>query len=94
MANKEIGNGVYTFALAFLQFTQAFRVMESGTRRRLETKGPRSRPLPARCLRRGPELVDSDVDWLGLLAEALLSATDDGLMVRRATFSKPLRGIA
>lgn len=93
VANKEMESGVYTFALAFLQFTQAFRVMETGTRRRLETKGPRSRPLSARCLRRGSELVDSEVDWLGLLAEALLSATD-GLMVRRAIFSESLRGIA
>lgn len=86
--------GFYTFALAFLQFTQALRVMETGTRRRLESSGPGSRPLsPARCLRRGSELVDSDVDWLGLLLEALLSATD-GLMVRRVTFSKSLGGIA
>lgn len=86
-----MGGGVYTFALAFLQFTQALRVMDAGTRRRLETSGPGSRPLSARCLRRGSELVDSDVDWLGLLVEALLSATD-GLMVRRVTFSKSLVG--
>jgi hypothetical protein len=94
VANNGLVAGFYTFALAFLQFTQALRVMETGTRRRLESSGPGSRPLSAaRCLRRGSELVDSDVDWLGLLLEALLSATD-GLMVRRVTFSKSLRGIA
>ena len=89
-----MGGGFYTFALAFLQFTQAFRVMDTGTRRRLESKGPRSRSLSVWCLRRGSELVDSGVDWLGLLAEALLLSATDGLMVRRATFSKSLSGIA
>ena len=85
--------GVHTFALAFLQFTQALRVIFTGTRRRLESNGPGSRPLSVRCLRPGSELVDSDVDCLGLLAEALLSATD-GLMVLRVIFSKSLSGIA
>lgn len=38
--------------------------------------------------------MDSGVDWLGLLAEALVLSATDGLMVRRATFSKSLGGIA
>lgn len=80
-------NRIFTFALAFLQFTQAFRVMDTGTRRRLESTGAGSRPSSARCLRRGSDEVVSGIDWLGLLAEALLSATD-GLIVRKGTFSK------
>lgn len=85
------GDESHTFALAFLQFRQAFLVIDSGTRLRLESKGPRSRPFSARCFGRGSEL-DSDVDWLGVPAEALLSATD-GLMVRSDTFSSGLGGI-
>lgn len=66
----EIGGGggdrrrrlfIHTFALAFLQLRQALRVMESGTRRRLDNKGaPTPGGFSAGCLGRGSELVGSE----------------------------------
>jgi hypothetical protein len=66
----------HTLALAFLQLTHAFRVTDSGTLLRfdeLELLLSTAFPLRARF---GSEPVDSDVDTLGLLAEALLSAKE------------------
>lgn len=89
--------GKYTFARAFLQLRQAFRVTESGTFRPLFDAVvealilpevlmlPASPSLSPRGSRGSLPPVLSDVDWLGLLgdADALPPSPKDGLILRR-----------
>jgi hypothetical protein len=73
--------GIYTLARAFLQFRQAFRVTDSGTRRRFDEEVPLSTSFSPRA-RRGsdPVLSEVEVDWLGLLVDALLSPKDGRIL--------------
>jgi hypothetical protein len=71
--------GIYTLARAFLQFRQAFRVTDSGTRRRFDEEVPLSTSFSPRA-RRGSDPVLSEVDWLGLLVDALLSPKDGRIL--------------
>jgi hypothetical protein len=62
-----------------LQFRQAFRVTDSGTRRRFDEEVPLSSSFSPRA-RRGSDPVLSEVDWLGLLVDALLSPKDGRIL--------------
>lgn len=73
---------VLTFALAFLQLRQALRVTDSGTLRRLDEEALVSGVSFSSRGRRGSDPVLSDVDWLGLLVEALLSP-NEGRILRK-----------
>jgi len=84
--------GQRTFARAFLQLRQAFRVTDSGTLRRLDDAVEPLMLLEVLLLElppssgwRGslPELpVLSDVDWLGLLGDSLLSPKDGRILLK------------
>ena len=79
---------ILAFARAFLQLRQALRVTDSGTLRRLEDREelPLSTPSLSPRARRGSDPVLSDVDWLGLLVDALLSPKE-GRIFRKDIFS-------
>lgn len=92
--------GPHTFARAFLQLRQAFRVTDSGTLRRFDDAVeplmlPEVLLLPESSGRRGsllPELpVLSDVDWLGLLGDALLSPKDGRILRKDIIVGRCLR---
>lgn len=83
-------------ARAFLQFKQAFRVNDSGARRRFDDEEECSMSFSPRCRRDSdPVLVLSVVEWLGLLVDVLLPPTVDGRICRKdgKDIVKPCSGI-
>lgn len=67
-------------ARAFLQLRQALRVTDSGTLRRFDEELLSAGVSFSPRGRRGSDPVLSDVDWLGLLADALLSPKEGRIL--------------
>lgn len=76
----EVAKVALTFARAFLQLRHALRVTESGALRRFPVEEVISGVSISPRGRRGSDPVLSDVDWLGLLVEALLSPNEGRIL--------------